>query len=294
MILETHTVPEDVSPARLSDYLIGVFISISSRKGIKKAIKRNCVTVNNKNGHTGDWVQSGDEIQLLESTTPLPKIYPLDLEICYEDEHIAIINKPAGIVVSGNQYRTIQSALLGCLQKSLAADALRIPRPVHRLDAQTSGLLLIAKTSNANIGLNKLFEDRIIQKTYHAIIIGSVPNNITINEPIDKQNALTNCWPEETVNSLRNDKLCLVRLMPQTGRTHQLRIHMANNNTPILGDKLHGTPGEILKHKGLFLCATGISFKHPITNSQLNIEITIPYKFKALLSREQRRWSSYY
>ena len=98
---------------------------------------------------------------------------------------------------------------------------------------------------------------------------------------------------QETVPSLKNEFLSLIKLHPKTGRTHQIRIHLSKLGYPIMGDKLYGEEGNVLKGKGLFLCAIGLGFKHPITSEELNIEISLPHKFVSLLEREKRRWEKY-
>ena len=122
---------------------------------------------------------------MIDNENKPPKPYELNLEIIFEDESLAIINKPAGISVSGNKYRTIQNALLANLRTSSEPDSLKWPRPVHRLDYATSGLLIIAKTSSALVSLGKQFEERRIKKSYKAIVIGKVNNEGVIAEKIN-------------------------------------------------------------------------------------------------------------
>ena len=290
-LLETHTVPPDIrSNIRLSDYAIGIFRIIPTRKGIKKAIKKGCVWIDGIPADTGRWVQSGQVIQLMEPERRPSKIFELPLTILFEDEYIAVINKPAGIVVSGNQYRTIQNALSYNLSDSIAKDALACPMSVHRLDHATSGLLLIAKTRKARVVLGKYFENKQIDKKYQAIVIGKTLASGTIDFPIEGKAAHTRFETNRIVRSIKNDYLTLLDLYPMTGRTHQLRIHLAKSDWPILGDKLYGKEGMILKKKGLFLTAVGLSFPHPITQELMNITKDAPAKFGLLLEREQRRW----
>ncbi len=292
-ILETHIVPSGVSKVRLSDYLPGVFSIISSRKGIKKAIKRGEVRVNEQSSETGHWVLPGEKIELVDLEKKPPKIYPVPLEVIYEDEQLAVINKPAGMVVSGNQYRTVQSALLHNLTLSSQADALPWPQPVHRLDGPTGGLLLIAKTIHTRIHLGEQFEKQQVKKQYRAIVIGAMPEKGIYNIPLNGQDAITKFCLLRKVPSLRNEWLSLVDLFPETGRTHQLRKHLANAGFPIHGDKLYGTKGEVFKGKGLFLCAVGLSFKHPDSGEIIHFHKEAPPKFDLLLNREERRWQKF-
>lgn len=292
-VLKTHIVPEGVEDIRLYDYVQQIFTTIPSRKGIKKAIAREEIIVDGEKTTTGLWVKSGQKIELLESKINPPKEYHLKLEIVYEDEYLAIINKPAGIPVSGNQYRTIQNALIGNVKLSKEKDALRWPKPVHRLDSPTSGLLLVAKTASALVNLGQQFEKKEIHKKYFAIVIGKIPQSGTIDFEIENLKSLTEYTLIQAVPSLRNDFLSLVELTPKTGRTHQLRIHLAQLGFPILGDKIYGKEGEILKGKGLFLSAVGLELDHPINGKLVEVNTAIPYKFKALLEREEARWKKY-
>ncbi len=293
-VLERHIVPEQTNRQRLSDYLIEKFVTIPTRKGIKKAIKKGCVAVNGTIQDTSWWVESGQIIELLELEQAPKPVFPLDISVVFEDEYLAIVNKPAGILVSGNQFKTVENALPNTLTRSKMPDALSNFRAVHRLDAATSGLLLVAKTRSARVALGKLFEQRTIRKAYQAIVIGKTPDDGSIEIPIQEKPSHSDFKTVQQVRSLRNEWLSLVELYPKTGRTHQLRIHLSSIGFPILGDKLYGNEGEILKNKGLFLCATKLEFEHPITKMALNFGIEPPNKFQLWMDREPRRWAKYH
>ena len=291
IILNTHIVPANSNRVRLSDYGMGIFPQIPSRKGFKKAIKNGRIYVNGTKGETGTWIETGQKIELIELDKKPPKIYQLDLAVIYEDEQIAVIHKPAGIVVSGNQFHTIQNALLYNLRVSSAVDAFQLPRPVHRLDHATSGLLLIAKTTSSNIHLSQQFEKKTIQKRYQAIVIGQLatPKGLIITK-IEGKEASTKYEVIETVPSLKTKYLSLLNLYPLTGRTHQLRIHLANLGHSILGDKLYHQDAPLLKGKGLFLAAVELTFEHPVNRQTMNFMLDAPEKFTYRLGQEERRW----
>jgi RluA family pseudouridine synthase len=217
----------------------------------------------------------------------------LPLEILYEDEQLALLIKPADYVVSGNTFQTIERSLPFNLKPSTAADAYPQAKAVHRLDRPTAGLLLVAKTATARKHLGAQFEQKTIQKRYQAIAIGELPTKGSIATAVDGKAAYTTYSVVQAVDSLKNGRLSLVDLHPQTGRTHQLRQHLASLGCPILGDALYGTEGLILKHKGLFLCAVELRFQHPITEKELHFSLPTPHKFTALLAREQRRYDRY-
>jgi len=293
MIRETHTVPDGVQGVRLSDYARTAFPSIPSRKATAKAIKRGEVRIDGAPAHSGDWVEAGQTLEWMESQRAVPKTYRLPLEIVFEDEYLAVVNKPPGIEVSGNKFKTVENALAGNLSPSEQPDALRWPRPVHRLDYSTSGLLLVAKTATAQVFLGKQFEERKIHKRYRAVVMGKLEKPGQVVEPINTMPAQSEYAPVETVPSLRSGYLTLVDLFPLTGRTHQLRIHMASIGHPIVGDQKHGQVGNVLKGKGLFLSAVELRFLHPATHREQLVSIETPPKFSSLLRREQIRWEKF-
>jgi RluA family pseudouridine synthase len=278
----------------LQDYAPKVFYNfIPSNSGIKKAIKKGLFLSNGEIAQTGTWVNSGQTIELVEDPFEQKKVYEFSLEIIYEDNHIAVINKPAGISVSGNSFKTVANALTYNLKQSTEKDALTTPTPVHRLDNQTSGLLLIAKTKTAQVELGKQFENQTIQKKYCTLVIGEVHNNRVIDTPIENKKAETCFEIIRVTNSLKFEKLTCLKVYPKTGRTHQIRIHLSSIGHPILGDKLYCGDHIAHKGKGLFLCASEIKFMHPKTFEVITLNLDVPHKFKSLLVREKRRWNTY-
>lgn len=278
--LVSHTVPDKVEKVRLSDYLPGKIDEIPSKKGIKKAIVKGHVKINGRIGKTADFLTGGEHIEIFEDK---PKgdsqNVRLTLEIIYEDEYLAIINKPAGIIVSGNMKRTIENALANNLEQSSLPDRLLDPQPVHRLDAQTSGALLIGKTRSSVTALNKLFEERKIEKVYHAITIKKIDEKGEINTPIKGKNAETNFAALAAKESDKYGALNLLEIKPTTGRKHQLRIHLSSIGNPILGDKEYGIKNLISRGNGLYLHASSLKFDHPFEDKKVNIEIPLPSKF---------------
>lgn len=281
--VETYSVPSMDSRIRLSDIAAGTFKTILSRKGFKKAIKTGLVTLNGKIAITADYISGGEVIELFQN--PLQSNKPaieLKLEVIFEDDHLAIIYKPAGIVVSGNRKYTLENALEHNLTISTQEDALLRPEPVHRLDYPTSGLLIIGKTSRALIALNKMFEEKSIQKTYHAITIGAMADNGIIEKQIENKNARTSFQVLKRIESRKYESLNLIKLTPLTGRKHQLRIHLAAIDVPILGDNKYGKEGLIGSGNGLYLHASGLTFIHPVTHKQISKNIPLPKKILKL------------
>ncbi len=293
IIKEIHRVPEGVHGVRLSDYARVAFPVLPSRKGMAKAIKRGELRIEGHPAQSGDWVQAGQLLELVDLQQRIPKTYRLLLEVVFEDEYLAVINKPPGIEVSGNKFKTVENALAGNLSPSVQSDALDWPRPVHRLDYSTSGLLLVAKTARAQVFFGQQFEERKIHKRYSAVVMGAITTPGEVDEPIDGLSAHSRYEPAKTVPSLRSESLSLVDLFPLTGRTHQLRIHMASMGHPIVGDQKYGQEGQVLKGKGLFLAAVELRFSHPVDQQETVVSIRTPPKFSSLLTREQTRWEKF-
>jgi len=192
------------------------------------------------------------------------------------------VYKPAGIVVSGNRKYTLENALSYNLQKSKQKDALLRPEPVHRLDYPTSGLILIGKTSEALIKLNAMFESKTIAKTYYAVSVGYLKDSGIIEAEIENKKCKTHFIVRNRKESRKYGSLNLVELNPLTGRKHQLRIHLALEDSPILGDDKYGQRGRTGKGNGLYLHASGLRFAHPITGEHISESMELPKKFKKL------------
>ncbi|WP_213358178.1 RluA family pseudouridine synthase [Chlamydiifrater phoenicopteri] len=221
----------------------------------------------------------------------LPENIPLD--IVYEDDLIIIINKPRGLVVHpapGHPTGTVVNALLHLLgdklREEFSEEHLR-PGIVHRLDKDTSGLLITAKTRQAKKIYSKMFEEKTIQKTYLAICIGRPQTQVIHTQiarhsikrqemavvPSGGKEAITHCETLATHNNLS-----LVRLIPQTGRTHQLRVHLKHVKTPILGDPVYGNNTKNLCegfHQQL-LHAYSLTFTHPFTAATITLLAPLP------------------
>ena len=284
-LTETHIAIALEKPIRLQEYAVGIFKTIPTKSGIKKAIKKQHVFVNGNLASTALFINGGEIIELfsLENENEFKRLN-LDLEVLFEDNYLAVIYKPAGILVSGNSFSTIDNALAQNLKKSNQIDAVR-PRPIHRLDYPTSGLLLIGKTTSSIIALNKLFENKEIRKTYHAITIGKMEQKGEIDFFIDDKKAFTEFEVLASEVSERFEFLNLVKLTPKTGRKHQLRKHLLAIGNPILGDKEYFKDGLILNGKGLYLHASTLEFLHPFTQESILITNENPKKFKKIFPK---------
>jgi RluA family pseudouridine synthase len=293
IIIATHHVLFISEQQRLSDYLIGKFHEIPTRKGIKKAILNHQVLVNDKLAVTAQWVNINDKIELIEKQSAPPQDFEIDLEIPFEDDFLAVVVKPAGIPVSGNLFKTLYNALGENLKQTSQQDRLRWPLPIHRLDTATSGLVIIAKTHSVRVELGAMLENKSIQKRYRAILQGTIRENGIIDSPINEKSAISKFEVVENITTLKDTSLTLVDFYPITGRTHQLRIHASSIGHPIVGDKLYKNETAMKTDKGLFLCAVEVQFIHPVTKELLKVETNQPAKFDSYLQREKRRVTKY-
>ena len=282
-----HIVPELAKPVRLQEYGVGVFNSALTKSALKKALKKQYITINGTIATTATFIHGGETLCINhpEAIKPAKKFNFL-LQVRYEDDHFAIVHKPPGILVSGNSFKTMARALNQNLEQSGLIDA-TAPQPVHRLDYETTGLLLVGKTSGCIRAFNKMFENKIIKKKYYAITIGQMKPQGAITAKIDGKKSRSTYKVEASVFSKRFGQLNLAQLKPSTGRRHQLRKHLASIGNPILGDKKYGIDHLILNGKGLYLHAYSLKFRHPYTNEEVKVHDPFPQKFIKIFEQLQ-------
>lgn len=277
-----HIAPPRSEPIRLQEYGVGLFEVAPTRSAWKKVLKKDLVTVDGRPATTATWIRGGEQIRLTlpeEATAARPLHFPL--RVLFEDDHLAGIHKPAGILVSGNTFKTIARALPQNLRRSPLADAVA-PQPVHRLDYPTTGILLVGKTQSSIVALNQLFEEGRVHKQYHAVTIGEMPAQGRIESAIDDKSAMTRYSIIRSIPSPRFGVLNFVLLEPDTGRRHQLRRHMAELGHPILGDPTYSPEHLLLKGKGLYLHAGSLRLTHPVTGEELHLRDALPERFTRL------------
>ena len=287
---DTHVVPGEVERIRLDRYAHRAFGALASVKQAHKAARRGDLRLNGQPCEPSRFVQAGDRIDLLRIGRPPPRPYELRLDVVHADDALAVVIKPPGLPVSGNQHRTVENALHFTLGESAADDALEWPRPVHRLDRRTGGLLVVARSAAARVELGRMFEERRVNKRYRALAGGRLEGEGTVDEPVEGRSAVTRYRAVEHTRCLRSGWLTTVDLHPSTGRTHQLRRHLAHLGAPVLGDDLYGIEGQILRRSGLFLWALGLRLPHPLGGDPLELSIPEPAKFGTHRAREIRRW----
>jgi 23S rRNA pseudouridine1911/1915/1917 synthase len=216
---------------------------------------------------------------------------PIPIDLLYEDAFIAVVVKPCGMVVhpaAGNESGTLVNALLYHLRGLSGIGGALRPGIVHRLDKDTSGLMIIAKTDESHLKLSKAFQDRTIEKEYVATVEGRVSQPGTINAPIGRhskdrkkmaiqKNGREAITHYQIIENLRKATFLRVQLI--TGRTHQIRVHFASIGHSILGDVIYGSKSAQNAAPRLMLHARQIAFSHPISGEAMRFEADIPEEF---------------
>lgn len=284
-------VTEEEAGERLDKILARRFKEVYSRTYFQYLIDEHLVLLNGTPVKKRIKPQEGDEIEVQFAATPEIQLTPepIPLSILYEDEHLLAINKPAGMVVHpapGNWSGTFVNGLLyHCGQVPGQENSLR-PGIVHRLDKETSGVLVAAKTLEMQQKLTVLFASRQVYKEYWAVCIGR-PSDGEISAPIGrhpihrKQMAIVPTG-KQAISFIKalgwNDKLSFVQVVIATGRTHQIRVHLKYKGTPVLGDNLYGTL-SLNQYYGVhrqLLHAAILRFQHPLTGEQLEFKSPPP------------------
>lgn len=274
---EAHTRLDKLLSLRFPNY---------SRTYFQYLIERGCVLINGMPLKKREFPKVGDEIEICFLLTPEISLEPqnIPLDILFEDDHLIAINKPANMVVHpapGHPNNTFVNALLYHCKNLPTSDPLR-PGIVHRLDKDTSGVLIAAKTTAAHAKLVELFSQRRIQKFYLAICVGSAKEGL-IDAPIKRhpiqRKEMSVCFEggKEAKSFCKllkkNKKLSLVEVQLLTGRTHQIRVHLKYWGTPILGDSVYGShsANKTFNVPRQLLHAHRINFTHPMTNAPLEL-----------------------
>jgi 23S rRNA pseudouridine1911/1915/1917 synthase len=275
MMEESLIVDETGEGRNVYEALIGRFSGLPSRKSLKKALSKGDIFVDGQVAKWNDRLERGQRVSYMPNIA-LSKGIVLDqpLDILYEDDAMAIINKPAGILVSGTHTRTIEKALPTYLD---VLDGYQ-PRPVHRLDRATSGCLAVARTAKAAQEMGRSFQERQVDKAYLAVVIGKIAIEGRMDLPIDGKSASSSWKRLGLMPSKKVGDLSLVEVSITTGRRHQIRKHFSMIRHPILGDRDHGTPNGQFG-QGLYLHAWKLSLPHPISHTVVNAIAPIPKKY---------------
>ena len=290
------------TPGERLDAFLARSVENLSRSGAQKLLEEGCVTLNGKSGKKNDKLNVGDQISV---TIPEPKevdIAPTEmaLDIVYEDGDVLVINKPKGLVVhpaAGHQDDTLVNGLLHAMQGQLSGinGELR-PGIVHRIDKDTSGLLAVAKNDYAHVMLASQLKDHTMARTYECIVCGSFREDSgTVDAPIGrhpsdrKKMCVTQRNSKEAVTHweviARYRGYTHIRCRLETGRTHQIRVHMAHIGHPILGDTVYGHKKPELGQSSQCLHAGALCFRHPRDGRPVMVFAPLPEYFEQVLAK---------
>lgn len=291
---------EDVSK-RLDIYL-SEKIEDATRSYIKTLIDDGKILVNEKTVKSGYKVKNGDNISVEIVKKEADNIVAEDipLNIIYEDEDIIIVNKEKGMVVhpaNGNYTGTMVNSLMNSHKDKLSSiNGVIRPGIVHRIDKDTSGILVVAKNDNAHKKLSDQFKIHSIKRKYVALVKGIIKEDcITIDEPIGrsskdrKKMAVTDRNSRNAVTHISvlrrfySSNVTLVEAELETGRTHQIRVHMAYKHHPLIGDEVYGKKDPKFKVEGQMLHAKYLGFIHPTTNKFVEFDSDLPEYFEKIL-----------
>ena len=305
VIRQSLAIPDHHAGQRL-DQVLAELMPDYSRTRIKDWIEAGQILVEGRTMRPKDKVLGGERVEISATLPEAVEVAPepIDLDIVHQDKHLLIINKPVGLVVhpgAGNSAGTLQNALL-----HLDPALVHLPRGgiVHRLDKDTSGLLVVARTLEAHTGLVRALEVHEVEREYEAVCVGVMTAGGTVDAPIGRHpvDRLRQAVREDGRESVTHYRVLhryrghtLVRLNLETGRTHQIRVHMAHIHYPLVGDRVYG--GRLLLPKGATpeliemlrgfhrqaLHAARLAFAHPVTDEPVEAVAPIPADMQSLL-----------
>lgn len=271
-----------------------------TRSMLQKLIKEGQVTLNGKTVSKSCSVKNGDNISVIvpEPTELDVMAENIPIEIVYEDDDLLVVNKPKGMVVHpavGNYSGTLVNALLyHCKDRLSSINGVIRPGIVHRIDKNTSGLLIVAKTDRAHLGLAEQIKAHTFTREYQAVICGHLKESHGIIEapigrhPVDRKKMCVtekNSKPAKTEYTVLEEYngYSLVKLKLFTGRTHQIRVHMAYIGHPVFGDDVYGKPSKLCE--GQCLHAKKIGFVHPVDGKYYEFDSELPDYFKSVINK---------
>lgn len=302
--MKEYIVSQEEKGKRLDTYIPSVDTDIT-RTSAQRLIEDGNILVNGKNAKVSYKIQENDKISV---EIPEPKQIELKaqnipIEIIYEDSDIIVVNKPKGMVVhpaNGNPDGTLVNAIMAICKDSLSGIGGEIrPGIVHRIDKDTSGLLIVAKNDNAHVKMSEQIKNHEVKKTYIALVRGVIKENeATIDMPIgrstsDRKKMAVNRNGKNAVTHIkvikRYEKYTLVEVNIETGRTHQIRVHLSHIGYPIIGDYTYSNGKNEFGVEGQCLHAKSLEFKHPITGKEMKLEAPLPQYFQEILNTLNNR-----
>lgn len=289
-------VPEEAAGRRLDRYLASL-PEVGSRSAAERLLESQSVRVDGQAQGKSHRLAGGEEVEFGPAETEQSGLAPepMDLRIAYEDEHLVVVDKPAGLVVHPAPGHAIGTLVHGLLRHDVAGGAADRPGIVHRLDRDTSGLMVVARSEEAHRRLQALVRKRALERHYLALVVG-LPRSRSgrIEAPIGRdrrdplRHSLDSDSPRDAVTHFEVLELlprhALLDVRLETGRTHQIRVHLAAIDLPVAGDPVYGRPREV----GLtrqFLHAARLGFTHPFSDERVEVESPLPEDLVSALER---------
>lgn len=285
---------------RLDSYIVNIEDGLT-RAAVQRLLEEENILVNDVVKKSSYKVKDGDviEINIPEAKEAKLEAQDIPVEIVYEDKDIIVVNKPKGLVVhpaNGNPDGTLVNAIMNICKDSLSGiGGEKRPGIVHRLDKDTSGLLIVAKNDKAHLQMSEQIKNREVKKIYWALVKGIISENeATINMPIarskkDRKKMAVDKDGKEAVTHFkvlkRYDKYTLLEIKIDTGRTHQIRVHMAEIGHPVVGDEVYSNGKNEFGVRGQMLHAKSLDFCHPITGKKMHLEAELPEYFKEVIDK---------
>jgi len=298
---EELIIPESANGQRLDAFLAAA-VNDLSRSAVKNLCEQERVWLNDRLANKKDRLKAGDRLVYAPFEPVMVDALPenIALDILFEDEHLLVVNKPQGMVVHpapGNYSGTLVNALLyHCGERLSSINGVIRPGIVHRIDKDTSGLLVVAKDDKTHAGLAKLFSEHNIDRVYDAVVCGNLKNNTgTVDAPLGRhpvdrkkmciteknsRRAITHYEVQERFKGYTYVKCTL-----ETGRTHQIRVHMTSLGHPLAGDPVYGSQKPVKGLSGQCLHAGLLGFVHPITGEHLVFTAPLPENFTQFLEK---------
>ena len=302
--MKEYIVSQEEKGKRLDAYIPSVDLDIT-RTSAQRLIEDGNILVNGKNAKVSYKIQENDKIsvEIPEPKQIELKAQDIPIEIIYEDSDIIVVNKPKGMVVhpaNGNPDGTLVNAIMAICKDSLSGIGGEIrPGIVHRIDKDTSGLLIVAKNDNAHVKMSEQIKNHEVKKTYIALVRGIFKENeAPIDMPIgrstsDRKKMAVNKNGKNAITHIkvlkRFDKYTLLQVNIETGRTHQIRVHLSHIGYPIVGDYTYSNGKNEFDVVGQCLHAQKLEFKHPITQKDMCLEAELPQYFKDILDKLKNR-----
>jgi 23S rRNA pseudouridine1911/1915/1917 synthase len=289
-------VPDEAAGERLDRYLASLN-EVGSRSVAERLLESKSVLVDGRSHGKSHRLAGGEQLEFDPPETGRPVLAPeeMDLSIAYEDEHLVVVNKPAGLVVHPAPGHASGTLVHGLLEHDVAGGEADRPGIVHRLDRDTSGLMVVARSEEAHRRLQALVRKRALERHYLALVVGSPRSRSgRIEAPIGRdrrdplRHSLDTDSPRDAVTHFEVVELfsrhALLDVRLETGRTHQIRVHLAAIDLPVAGDPLYGRPRELGLERQ-FLHAARLGFDHPFRDERVEVESPLPAELTVALER---------